>query len=212
MSRLLFIPSVFYFSVTYLNGVLCVVEMDSAKQRIRAAAARQKEERKNKEAAGEASSTPKVVAKATKRKPDGDDSRPLKKAAVTPRDEPLKEKSLPKPSHGAGKGVMTSAGPVSEGPCRLLTHKDYAVGEVGSLIKPTDIEPCDQVGTEELGASALFDLTRVCLLKFCLGKLCFALVYFSTDGCVFLGLGSCQGPSRSLCGEGGGRHSSPQSQ
>ena len=151
--------------------------MESAKQRIRAAAARQKEERKNKEAGGEASSTPKAVAKVTKRKPDGSDSRPTKKAAVTPGDEPLKEKSPPKPSHGAGKGVMTSTGPVSEGPYRLLTHKDYAVGEVESLIKPTDIEPCDQVGTDDLGASALFDLTRVCFLPFCLRKLCFALVY-----------------------------------
>ena len=138
--------------------------MDSAKQRIRAAAARQKEERKNKEAGREASSTPKAVAKVTKRKPDGNDSRPAKKAAVTPRDEPLKEKSPPKSSHGVGKGVMTFTGPVSEGPCRLLTHKDYAVREVESLIKPTDIEPCDQVGTEDLGASVLFDLTRVCLL------------------------------------------------
>ena len=113
----------------------------------------------------------------TKRKPDGNDSRPAKKAAVTPRDEPLKEKTPPKPSHGASKGVMTSTGPVSEGPCHLLTHKDYAVREVESLIKPTDIEPCDQVGTEDLGASVLFDLTRVCLLQFCLRKLCFALVY-----------------------------------
>ena len=173
--------------------------MDAAKQRIRAAAARQKEERKNKEAAGEASSTPNVVAKVTKRKPDGGDSRLTKKVAVTPGAEPLKEKSPPKSSHGAGKGVMTSIGPVSGGPCRLLTHKDYAVGEIGSLIKPTDIEPCDQVGTEDLGASALFDFTRVCLLKFCLGKLCFALVYFSTDGYVFLGLGARQGPSRPLC-------------
>ena len=110
----------------------------------------------------------------TKRKPDGSDSRPAKKAAVTPEVEPLKEKSPPKSSHGAGKGVMTSTGPVSEGPCRLLTHKDYAVGEVESLIKPMDIEPCDQVGTEDLGASALFDLTRVCSLQFCLGKLYFA--------------------------------------
>ena len=100
----------------------------------------------------------------TKRKPDGSDNRPTKKAVVTPGDEPLKEKSPPKPSHGAGKGVMTSTGPVSEGHCRLLTHKDYAVGKVESLIKPTDIEPYDQVGTEDLGASALFDLTRVCLL------------------------------------------------
>ena len=65
-----------------------------------------------------------------------------------------------------GKGAITSLGPVSEGPCRLLTHKDYAVGEVKSFIKPSDIEPCDLLGTEDLGASALFYLTRVCLLPF----------------------------------------------
>ena len=140
--------------------------MESAKQRIRAAAAHQKEERKAKEAGGEASSTPKAVAKVAKRKPDGIDSRPSKKTAVSPGDETLKEKSPPKPSHGAGKGVMTSTGPVSEGPCRLLTHKEYVVGEVESLIKSMDIEPCDQVGTEDLRASALFDLSRVCLLHF----------------------------------------------
>ena len=102
----------------------------------------------------------------TKRKPDGSDSRPSKKAAIILGDEEVKEKSPPKASHGASKGVMTSTGPVSEGPCRLLTHKDYAVGEFESLIKPTDIEPCDQVGTEDLRALALFDLTRVCLLQF----------------------------------------------
>ena len=73
---------------------------------------------------------------------------------------------------------MTSTGLVNEGPYRLLTHKDYAIGEVESLIKPTDIEPCDQVGMEDLGASALFDLTGVCLLQFWLNKLYFALVYF----------------------------------
>ena len=61
---------------------------------------------------------------------------------------------------------MTSSGPVNEGPYCLLTHKDYAVGEVESLIKLTDIEPCDLLGTEDLGASAFFDLTRVCLLLF----------------------------------------------
>ena len=31
-------------------------------------------------------------------------------------------------------------------------------------MKPTDLEPCDLVKTEDLGASALFDITRVCLL------------------------------------------------
>ena len=70
-----------------------------------------------------------------------------------------------KPSHGAGKGVMTSSGPVIEGLCCLLTYKGYAVGKVGSFVKPTNLEPCDLVGTEDLGASGLFDITRVCLLS-----------------------------------------------
>ena len=59
---------------------------------------------------------------------------------------------------------MTSSGPVIKGLYCLLTHKGYAVGEVGSFVKPTDLEPCDLVRTEDLGASALFDITRVCLL------------------------------------------------
>ena len=136
--------------------------MESTKQRIRAAAARQKAEKKAQEVGGEASSTPKVLTRQAKRKPDGSDRRPAKKAAVTP--DSVKEKSPPKPSHGAGKGAMTSLGPVNEGPYRLLTHKDYAVEEVKSFVKPVDIEPCNQLGTEDLGASALFYLTRVCLL------------------------------------------------
>ena len=60
---------------------------------------------------------------------------------------------------------MTSTGPVVEGPRRLLTHNDYAVKEVESLIKSTDVEPCAELWTEELGASALFDLARVSLLS-----------------------------------------------
>ena len=139
--------------------------MESAKQRIRAAAAHQKAEKKAQKVGGEASSTPKAPTRQAKRKPDGSDRRLAKKATVTP--GATKEKSPPKPSHDAGKGAMTSLGPVNEGPCRLLAHKDYAVGEVKSFIKPADIEPCDQLGTEDLGASALFDLTRVCLLPFC---------------------------------------------
>ena len=67
--------------------------MESAKQRIRAAAARQKEEKRAKEAGGEALSTPKAVTKVAKRKPDGIDDRPSKKATVTPGDGAIKEKS-----------------------------------------------------------------------------------------------------------------------
>ena len=60
---------------------------------------------------------------------------------------------------------MTSSGPIIKGPCYLLIHKDYAIGEVGSFVKPTDIGPCDLLGMEDLGMSALFDLTKVCSLS-----------------------------------------------
>ena len=135
--------------------------MDVVKQRIRAAKAHKKKERLAKGIEEGNSSIPKFVSKVSKRKPDGDDDRPSKRTVVTPGDASPKRKSSLKPSHGAGKGVMTSSGPVLEGPCSLLTHKGYAVGELGSFVKPTDLEPCDLVGTKDLGASALFDITKV---------------------------------------------------
>ena len=138
--------------------------MDAAKQRIRAAAARKNEEKLAKELEEGNSSVPKFVSKVSKRKLEGDDDCPSKRTAVTPGDASPKRKSSFKPSHGAGKGVMTSSSPVLEGPCCLLTHKGYTIGEVGSFVKPTDLEPCDLVGTKDLGASALFNITRVCLL------------------------------------------------
>ena len=97
--------------------------MDVSKQRIKATAARKKEERLTKGTEEGDSSIPKSVSKVSKRIP------------------------------------------VLEGPCSLLIHKGYAVGELGSFVKPTDLEPCDLVGTKDLGASALFDITRVCLLS-----------------------------------------------
>ena len=129
--------------------------MDAAKQRIRVAAARKNEEKLAKELEEGNSSVPKSVSKVSKRKLEGDDDCPSKRTAITPGDASPKRKLSLKPSHGTGKGVMTSSGPVLEGPCYLLTHKGYAVGEVGSFVKPTDLEPCDLVGTEDLGASAL---------------------------------------------------------
>ena len=138
--------------------------MDVAKQRIRAAATRKKEERLAKGTEEGDSSAPKSINKASKRKVDGDDTCPSKKTVVIPGDASPKGKSALKLSHGAGKGAMTSFGPVPEGPSCLLTHKVYAVREVGSFVKPTDLEPCDLVGTEDLGASALFNITKVCLL------------------------------------------------
>ena len=138
--------------------------MDIAKQRIRAATTRKKEERLAKGTEEGDLSAPKSINKASKRKADGDDTRPSKKTVVIPGDGSPKGKSSVKPSCGASKGVMTSFGPVHEGLSYLLTHKAYAVGEVGSFVKPTDLDPCDLVGTEDFGASALFDIIRVCLL------------------------------------------------
>ena len=110
------------------------------------------------------SSAPKSVSKAFKRKADGDGARPSKKIVSILSDASPKGKSGLKPSHGTGKGAMTSSGPVPEGPSCLLTHKAYAIGEVGSFVKPTNLEPYDLVEMEDLEASALFDITRVCLL------------------------------------------------
>lgn len=139
--------------------------MKAAKQRVKAAAThKREEERKAKETKGVSSSALKIVSKVSKRKPNGKNDHPSKKVVVTPKDVPPKKSPL-KSSQGVGKGVMTSSGPVIEGPRCLLTHKDYAVEEVKSFIKPTDIGPCDQLGTEGLKASALFNLARVCLLS-----------------------------------------------
>ena len=131
---------------------------------MRATATRKKEEEKAKGKEGVSSSNPHTTSKGlAKRKADGKDDPPYKKVAVTPGDVPSKRLS-PKSSHGAGKRVMTSSGPVVEGPCCLLTHKYYAVEEVKSLIKQTDLDPCAQLGTEDLGVSAFFDIAWVCFL------------------------------------------------
>ena len=141
--------------------------MEAARQRVRAAIARKKEEeRKTKGKEGSSSSALKAVFKGSaKRKADRKEDRPPKKAAVTLGDAHPKKKSPLKSSHGAGKGMMTLTSPVFEGPRRLLTYKDYAVEEAGSFVKLTDVEPCVELGTEELGVSTHFDLTRVSLLS-----------------------------------------------
>ena len=162
--------------------------MDAAKQRIKVAAARKKEETKLAKGTEEGTlSAPKTVSKVSKRKPDKDDNRLPKRTVVILNDAFPKRKSSLKPSHGAGKGVMTSFGPIIEDPCCLLTHKDYVVGEVGSFVKSTNIKPCDLLGTEDLGASALFDLTRVCSL-FQVKSVLFISISFDWWRCLFQAL------------------------
>ena len=131
-------------------------------QKVRVVAARKKEEeKKTKGIEGTSSLVPKAIHKGlAKRKTDEDSDCLPKKVAVTLGDANSK-KSPPKSGPSASKGMMTSAGLVIEGTRRLLTHKDYVVEEVKVLIKPTDVDPCAELGTEELGLSTLFDLTRV---------------------------------------------------
>lgn len=119
---------------------------------------------KKKEKEEVSSSAPKVVGKgASKQKSKGKDNRPLKKGPVTSIGDKLKKSSPPKPSHRAGKGLEMAMGPVTQGTsCHLLTHKGYAIEVLGSIIKETDLDPCSEQETEDLGASGLFDLSRVC--------------------------------------------------
>ena len=83
---------------------------------MKAAATRKKEEeRKAKGKEGTSSSVPKAVSKGSaKRKTNEEDDHPPKKVAVTLGDAHPK-KSPPKPGLGAGKGMMTSTGPVIGG-------------------------------------------------------------------------------------------------
>ena len=144
------------------------VEMEAArlKVQVRATAARKKKKKegKAKENEGASSSALKAVSKgATRRKDDGKDDRMSKNAPVTLGEKLPKKPSPPKPKHGAGKGLMTTSGPVSQDPNRhLITHKDYALEMVGSIIRDKDVDPCAEQGTNELEVSGLFDLAQVC--------------------------------------------------
>ena len=135
---------------------------------MRAATARKKEEEKAKGKDGASSSALMAVGKgAPKREADGKDNHPSKKVIVTPGDKLPKKPLPPKPSHGVGKRLMTTSGPVSQGPDhRLLSHKDYAVEMIESIIKDKDVDLCAEQMMKELRLSSLFYLARVRLFLF----------------------------------------------
>nr|POE78766.1 hypothetical protein CFP56_74240 [Quercus suber] len=56
---------------------------------------------------------------------------------------------------------MSAHGPIISDPVqRLVSHKDYAIKMVNSIIKDTDLDECGQHTTKDLGAFGLFDLAR----------------------------------------------------
>ena len=110
---------------------------------------------KQKEKEETSTSTPKVIGKgSSKRKNEGQDDYPLKKGLVILMgDKQSKKSSPPKTSHGAGKGLTTATGPITQGTIHhLLTHKEYAIEMVKSIIKETDLDPCAKQTIKDLGA------------------------------------------------------------
>lgn len=134
---------------------------------VRVAAACKKEE-KAKRKEGASLSAPKAAGKGVpKRKADVKDDRSSKKVSVTPSDKLPKKPSPPKPKHGVSKGLMMMSGPVTQEPNRrFLTHKNYVVVMMGSIINDKVVDPCVEQVTEELQALSLFDLARVRLFPF----------------------------------------------
>ena len=148
---------------------------------MRATTARRKEE-KEKGKEGMSSLAPKVVGKGVpKRKSDGKDDRPPKKVSATPRDKPPKKSSPLKSSHEADKGLMMTLGPITQGSVlRLRAYKEHVVEVIKSIIKDTDMDPCVEHMTKELGALGLFDLAWVRLFF----SFFFLFIYYSiADGC-----------------------------
>ena len=93
---------------------------------VRVLAAARKKEEKEKGKEGTSLSTAKVIRKgAPKRKVNGKNNCPSKKALVTLREKQPKKPLPPKPSHGASKGLMTASGPIAQGTRRLLMHKGW---------------------------------------------------------------------------------------
>ena len=62
---------------------------------------------------------------------------------------------------------MMGKGPIVPSPVqRLVTHKDYAVEMVNLIIKETNLDLCGEHTSEDLGASGLYYLSRVCIHHF----------------------------------------------
>ena len=64
---------------------------------------------------------------------------------------------------------------------------------VKSIIKKMDLDPYAEQEMEDLGASGLFDLSRVCSFP----RLFYSVVYSLANGCnSFLGIGAYEGAAR----------------
>lgn len=74
--------------------------------------------------------------------------------------------------------MMTKGPIVTNHVQRLVTHKDYALEMVNSIIKEMDSDPYDEHTTEDLKASGLYDLLRVRIRCFQLNNSCVLVLTF----------------------------------
>lgn len=151
--------------------------------------------RKQKEKCGYSASASKVFIKgASKRKNEGKDDPRHKMGLVTPIGD-KQSKQLSPPSHGVGKGLMMGRGPAAQGAIHhFLMQKEYAFEMVDSIIKETNLDPCADQTTEDLGVLGLFDMSRVCLPYV---LICYLSILLLT-GVLILGVGAYVGSSRKV--------------
>ena len=89
---------------------------------------------------------------------------------------------------------MMATSLITQGTFRhLLTYKEHAVEMVEPIIKDTDLDPYAKQTTEKLGASGLFDLSRVRLFFF--NFLLLLFIHLLTV-VLFLGAVAYEGTSR----------------
>lgn len=69
----------------------------------------------------------------------------------------------------------------------MITHKDYVVKMVDSINKEMDLDPCAEQSSEDLGASRLYDLSKV--RSYCLWYCVFSLNSLP-ENCLTLGVGA----------------------
>lgn len=101
-----------------------------------------------------------VIKEMSKQKNEGKDDGPRKKGPGTPGSE--KQPSPSKSIYGVGKGLIMGKGLITEVVvCCLLTHKEHAIEMVELIINETNLDHYANQTIEDLGASGLFDLSRV---------------------------------------------------
>lgn len=84
---------------------------------------------------------------------------------------------------------------------QLITHNDYVVEMVDLINKEMDLDPCAEQSSEDLGASRLYDLSKVC--SYCLWYCVFSLNSLPNN-CLTLGVGANESILGQMRGQRGG--------